>query len=164
MLNSDLKRLDAAYDFYCQFAGPLGFEADFRDFTTRRIEEAARTISRYKELRRFIVEDYYPLFDFDEDLLYWDGWQFHDAKEGSGFFAVFRVPDSSFVPAGAPPLETIIKLRGVDPNRRFVLTREEGCMANVPDRLSGRQLRDGLTIRIDSRPECLLVRYQPSSE
>jgi alpha-galactosidase len=164
LLNSNLVRpLDSIYDYYCQFGGPLGFGHDFRDFTPQKIEEAAGIIRRYKEIRRYLVEDYYPLFDRAQDPQKWDGWQFHDPKDGSGFFLVFRLPDSTF-PGWAPPLETVIKLKGVDAKKQYALIKDPDSKAELPEHVSGTQLQEGLRLRINSRGEALLVRYRPAPD
>ncbi len=162
LINSDLRHLHSVYDYYCQFGGPLGLGLDFRKFTSQQIQEAAEIIRRYKEVRRYLVEDYYPLFDRDQDPQYWDGWQFHDPKDDSGFFLVFRLSDSTFPPYWAPPLETVIKLKGVDPKKGYTLIKDPNSKAELPERVCGTQLQEGLRLRINSRREALLVRYRPA--
>lgn len=44
----------------------------------------------WKKLRRYLVEDYYPLSDQPGDLTSWSGWQFQDPKDTSGFVQTFR--------------------------------------------------------------------------
>ena len=108
-------------------------------------------VKRYKGLRHFLVEDYYPLFvDYGADPLNWDGWQFHDSKKDEGFFLAFRPPGSSVS-------EETIKLRGLDPAKQYHLRADR--KTDLPDSVSGKVLRDGLTVRIDSPRQALLVRY-----
>jgi alpha-galactosidase len=169
LLNADLMSFDSAYDYYSQFGGPMGFRVDFSKFTPQQMQEGAKMIRRYKEIRRYLVEDYYPLFDRDQDPQYWkeyrlDGWQFHDPKDDSGFFLVFRLPDSTFPPFCAPPLETVIKLKGVDPRKQYTLIKDPDSKAELPERVSGAQLQEGLRLRINSRREALLVRYGPAPD
>jgi alpha-galactosidase len=53
-------------------------------------EQARRHMAVYKQLRRYLIEDYYPLTPQPADLTSWSGWQFHDPIEQSGFVQTFR--------------------------------------------------------------------------
>ena len=147
-LTSKLIGSDSRYDYYCQFGGALGFGFDFRGATSAKISEAIELVSRYKELRGYLVQDYYPLFD-PLDPRGWDGWQFHDAKKDEGFFLVFR-------PASSPYLEAMIKLHGLDPTKPYVLKPD--CKTNLPESASGKMLGEGSPVRIAPR-QALLVQY-----
>lgn len=47
-------------------------------------------VATWKKLRRYLVEDYYPLSAQPGDLESWSGWQFQDPKDQSGFIQTFR--------------------------------------------------------------------------
>lgn len=152
-LNSNLIRQEGTYDYYCQFGGPLGFGHDFRPDSPQKVAEAVQMIQRFKKLRHFLVEDYYPLFgDYPADQTGWDGWQFHDPKKNEGFFLIFRPPVS-------PYTEAIIKLHGLDVSGQYTLS--PAGPADIPKLITGQSLIDGMAVRIQTPRQALLVDYQP---
>jgi len=72
-----------------RMGGSLGFaeQSIFWSKTTKA--QLRKEIERYKAIRRFLMEDYYPLFN-PSSLGEYDGWQFHDPASQEGFFMVFR--------------------------------------------------------------------------
>ncbi|MDP4276329.1 MAG: alpha-galactosidase, partial [Bacteroidota bacterium] len=106
--------LPGNYQYVC-FARPkpeLEPESSFQDFlggafgVGGRIDQwtpetKARTekhVDVFKKLRRFLMEDYYPLTLQSKDLKSWEAWQFHDPHTQEGFVQAFRLKseDSSF--------------------------------------------------------------------
>ncbi|MBI4585219.1 MAG: hypothetical protein HY717_14495 [Planctomycetes bacterium] len=151
-MNSNLIRLEGVYDYYCQFGGPLGFGHDFRPEPPARLAEAVKLIQQFKELRRLLVEDYYPLFgDYVTDNEKWDGWQFHDPKTNEGFFLVFRLPQS-------PYSEALVKLHGLDPGKEYTLSADQGT--GLQPTAMGQALLTGITVRLTKPRSALLVRYR----
>ena len=72
-----------------RMGGSLGF-AEKTWFWTRGIKRYLREeIEKYKSVRHFLMEDYYPLFS-PRSIREFDGWQFHSSDRGEGFFMVFR--------------------------------------------------------------------------
>jgi hypothetical protein len=45
--------------------------------------------------RRYLLGDYYELFELPESKDAWDGWQYHDRDDGSGILIVFRLDEST---------------------------------------------------------------------
>lgn len=88
--------------FQSLFGGEFGIGGRVDTWPESMRTKARTHIDAWKKLRRFLVEDYYPLTAQPGDLLSWSGWQFHDPKDGSGFVQTFRT-------------------RTVDERRRFVL-------------------------------------------
>jgi alpha-galactosidase len=94
-------------DYQSFFGGALGFGGRLETWTPAMIEQARRNVEIYKSLRRFLVEDYYPLFEQPQSLDAWDGAQYHDPSTQEGFVLVYRL-DS--------PLSTVeVKLHGLEP-------------------------------------------------
>jgi hypothetical protein len=59
--------------------------------------EVRRHVDVWKTLRRYLIEDYYPLGEEQpRKLESWSGWQFQDSADHSGFIQTFRTktPDS----------------------------------------------------------------------
>ena len=151
-MNSLLTELNSSYDYHCQFGGPLGFGHDFRADSAEEIQLASKMTRQYKEIRHFLLEDYYPLFDdLSGGSQKWDGWQFHDPKKDEGFFLIFR-------PEGAPNLQETIKLKGLVPEKRYLLTPK--AKSNLPESATGDTLMNGVLVTIDTSQDTLLVLYQ----
>jgi hypothetical protein len=106
------------------------------------IEQAKRHVEIYKSLRRFLVEDYYPLFAQPQSLDGWDGAQYHDPSTQEGFVLVYRL-DS--------PLSAVeVKLHGLEPSANYEFSdpythqsfRQKGSQAIKiqSDRMTGKIL------------------------
>jgi alpha-galactosidase len=151
-LNSNLIHLAEDYDFYSQFAGPLGFGHDFRQADAALLSLTEDMITRYKTLRGYLSQDYYPLFaDYERDPAQLTGWQFHDPEAGSGFFLVFR-------PSSSPTESETIRLFGLDPAREYVLQADKP--PGLPKTLNGRALTKGFPVTLASERSALLVTYE----
>jgi alpha-galactosidase len=72
-----------------RMAGSLGFSENFTLWNNTVKKQVQLEIKRYKSVRRYLLEDFYPLFQ-STSIRDWDGWQFHDPKDGSGFLMAFR--------------------------------------------------------------------------
>ena len=116
IVNAICKGLDSYsdYDWHANFAGMIcmGEGVDYWPDELKR--QARRHLEVYRSLRRFLGEDYYPLFPQPQTLREWDGWQFHDSAADEGFVLVFRVqsPGESASP----------RLHGLSRDRDYVLT------------------------------------------
>ena len=90
--------------FQSFFAGALGLSSPFDRWSDETKRQARLHVETWKALRRYLVEDYYPLSDQPGDLRSWSGWQFHDPKDQSGFVQTFRTNTSDaahrFMPQG----------------------------------------------------------------
>ena len=97
-----------------RMAGSLCIADDPRAWTPAVRRQLKAEIDRYKQVRRFLMADYYPLFE-PARLSDYDGWQFHDRDTSEGFFMVFRCDSPD--PAAAvelPGLEAGIRYRATD--------------------------------------------------
>ena len=72
-----------------RMGGSLGFSENFTNWNRTTVEQVRQEIARYKTIRRYLLEDFYPLFQ-PRGVRDWDGWQFHDPRDGSGFLMAFR--------------------------------------------------------------------------
>jgi alpha-galactosidase len=98
-------------DYQSFLGGAFGFGGRLETWTPKMLEQARRNVEIYKSLRRFLVEDYYPLFEQPQSLDAWDGAQYHDPGTREGFVLVYRL-DS--------PLSTVeIKLHGLEPTATY---------------------------------------------
>jgi alpha-galactosidase len=101
-------------DLLALFAGPLGFGLDYRKLSPEQREEVRKVVATYKEVRRYINEDYYPLFDQTTSQTSWLGWEFIDPKTHEGFITVYRPADSPYDSATIP-------LQALDPNAQYTV-------------------------------------------
>jgi hypothetical protein len=104
-------------------------------------QRAKTHVEVYKSVRRFLREDYYPLFPQPLSMRDWDGWQFHDPKSGEGFILAFR--------ADSPDPGADLKFRKLDPNRKYALQDPYHQKQLVVD---GRTLMQaGLPVKLEVR-------------
>ena len=94
---------------YASFAAPadrnrplpdIAFQSFFGgNFVLTRLDQwppalraqAKKHVAVYREIQRYLVEDYYPLTPQPRDLDAWEAWQFHDPKADEGFVQAFRL-------------------------------------------------------------------------
>ncbi len=150
-LNSNLNVLESEYDYLGQFAGALGFNHDFRKEGLRQIDLTVEMIKKYKQIRHLLLKDYYPLFDYTTDLTKWDGWQFNDSRAGKGILIVLRPEESPYV-------KSIIKLRGLDPDKSYQLNSTIG--PEFSETLLGKNLSDGMELELQRPRSAMLVEYE----
>jgi alpha-galactosidase len=83
--------------FQSMFAGAFGTGGRVDLWPKAMQQQALRQVETWKKLRRYLVEDYFPLSDQPGDLKSWSGWQFQDPADHSGFVQTFRsyTPDET---------------------------------------------------------------------
>lgn len=83
--------------FQSLFGGEFGTGGRIDEWPQHMTEQARRHFAVYDKLRRYLVEEYYPLTPQPRDLRSWEAWQFHDPKTNSGFVQAFRIesPDQT---------------------------------------------------------------------
>jgi alpha-galactosidase len=101
-------------DFQSLFAGAFGMGGRIDLWPEAMKNKARLHVRMWKRLRRYLLEDYYPLSAQPGDLQCWSGWQFHDPQDQSGFAQTFRTR----TPDGAHRFV----LRGLDENARYRFT------------------------------------------
>lgn len=109
-------------------------------------------IKEYRDIREYYYEDYYPLSGTG-DLTGSDVWlayQMHRPSDGSGIVVAFRRQD-------APDAEYIVRLSGLAPDASYTLV---DCDTQAETVRSGRELTEGLTLRLDNPKSSLLIKYR----
>ena len=109
-------------------------------------------IKEYRDIREYYYEDYYPLSGTG-DLTGSDVWlayQMHRPSDGSGIVVAFRRQD-------APDAEYIVRLGGLAPDASYTLV---DCDTQAETVRSGRELTEGLTLRLDNPRSSLLIKYR----
>jgi alpha-galactosidase len=129
-----------------RMAGSLLFAEVSTVVTPAMKEFLKREIALYKQMRPFLMKDYYPLFQ-PRTLAEYDGWQFHDPETGEGWALIFRVQ--------APQATVRLRLHGLNPRRRY---RIEDV-----DRGTVRTVKGGsaLTLRVPERNGTAWLHYKP---
>lgn len=109
-------------------------------------------IREYRDIREYYYEDYYPLSGTG-DLTGSDVWlayQMHRPSDGSGIVVAFRRQD-------APDAEYTVRLGGLTPDASYTLL---DCDTQAETVCSGRELAEGLTLRLDNPKSSLLIKYR----
>lgn len=109
-------------------------------------------IREYRDIREYYYEDYYPLSGTG-DLTGSDVWlayQMHRPSDDSGIVVAFRRQD-------APNAEYTVRLGGLTPDASYTLL---DCDTQAETVRSGRELTEGLTLRLDNPKSSLLIKYR----
>lgn len=109
-------------------------------------------IREYRDIREYYYEDYYPLSGTG-DLTGSDVWlayQMHRPSDDSGIVVAFRRQD-------APNAEYTVRLGGLTPDDSYTLL---DCDTQAETVRSGRELTEGLTLRLDNPKSSLLIKYR----
>ena len=123
-LNTNYCNFRSQGEMLALFAGSLGFGLDFRALDPEQKTAIRQAVAAYKQIRRFINEDYYPLFEQSACGQEWVGWEFIDPDRQEGFFSVYR-------PASSPYDSATVPLHGL----------ELGAEYNLKNRMSGEEKR-----------------------
>ena len=105
-------------------------------------------IREYRDIREYYYEDYYPLSGTG-DLTGSDVWlayQMHRPSDDSGIVVAFRRQN-------APDTEYTVRLGGLTPDASYTLV---DCDTQAETVRSGRELTEGLTLRLDNPKSSLL--------
>lgn len=137
-LNTNYCKYRSQDDLLALFGGPLGFGLDFRSLNPEEKDTIRQTIAAYKQVRRFINEDYYPLFEQSASPENWVGWQFVDPKSQEGFICFYR-------PASSPYDSATISLHGLNPDSEYLMTNP---ISGEEKRLPAASLTDGLSLSL----------------
>jgi alpha-galactosidase len=137
-LNTNYCKFRSQDELIALFAGPLGFGLDFRTLDTEQKNAVRQAIAAYKQIRQFINEDYYPLFEQSASPRDWVGWQFIDPDRQEGFFAVYR-------PASSPYDGATVLLRGIRPDSQYTL---KNLISGEERRLPTPGIMDGISLTL----------------
>ncbi|MBN2559591.1 MAG: alpha-galactosidase [Phycisphaerae bacterium] len=110
-----------------------------------------RTVAVYKQLRPYMVGDFYPLFPHDESDSQWYGYQFDNPDLEAGCVMLFRREKS-------PDAIKVIHLSGVDPRGSYEITDLD---VRTATELSGKDLREkGWTVEIKDQTSAVVFVYK----
>ncbi len=114
-----------------------------------------RAFDQWRKFAPNYFGDYYPLTPYSLDRSAWMAWQFDRPECGEGMIQAFRRGESVY--------ETIrVRLRGLDPAARYVLTNLDAADAAA---MTGRELMEkGLAIAITEQPGSVVVTYRRETD
>jgi alpha-galactosidase len=138
------------YAFWSNAAPSLGSGIDVR---VRDLDYAAlrRLVGQWRSTSPYYYGDYYPLTPYSLDNTAWIAWQFDRPDLGEGMVQAFRRADSFYESAR-------LKLRGLDPDARYALTRFD---VEGATEMTGRELMEkGLAISIKDQPGAAIITYK----
>lgn len=140
-----------SYSMSSSFAGQLclGWHPVADDFP---IAQAKDHVKLYKQIRKYIIEDYYPLTPCDLKAE-WLAMQFHRPGHGDGVVLVYRRK----IDGEATSVKSL-SLSAVCPDNLYVVEYVFGGRAVE---MSGADISESLKIVLSSSPAAEIVRYRP---
>ena len=138
------------YAFWSNAAPSLGCGVDVR---IKDLDYAAlrRLVGQWRSSSPYYAGDYYPLTPYSLDGAVWMAWQFDRPDLGEGMVQAFRRAQSPYESAR-------FRLRGLDPEARYVVTRLD---APGETEATGRELREGgLPVSLQEPPGAAIVIYK----
>ena len=116
------------------------------------VPDMQKAMECFREMRPYYYEDYYPLTGFGDltsDSV-WMAYQLNKPSDGSGVVLAFR--------RGENPDTTLqIHLQGLDPEGQYEVYDTDSQSKEI---FSGSALAQGLTLRCETAPGSLLLRYR----
>lgn len=116
------------------------------------VADMRQAMDCFREMRPYYYEDYYPLTGFGDltaDSV-WLAYQLNKPSDGSGVVLAFRRGES-------PDMTLNVRLEGLDPAARYELYDAD---AHSRQTFTGAALGDRLTLRCETAPGSLLLRYR----
>jgi alpha-galactosidase len=138
------------YVFRSQMTPAVTYDMDLANTPAKR-EALLKLLGQWKANAHFYYDDYYPLTDYSLDESAWMAWQFARADKTAGMVQVFRREESPFETAR-------LKLRGLDPKARYVVTNAD---TNGESTFTGAELLEhGLPVSLSAKPGALMLLYK----
>jgi alpha-galactosidase len=138
------------YAFWSNVAPALGLGIDIRE---RGLDYDAlrRLIGQWRAISECYYGDFYPLAPCIRRNDVWAAWQFDRPDLERGVVQAFRRAESPYESAR-------FRLRGLDPDGRYVVTNLD---AKQPTEITGRDLaEDGLLITMPQKPAASVITYR----
>jgi len=109
--------------------------------------------AEFRRLRAYFFGDFYPLTPYSTADDAWVAYQFHVPEEDAGIVLVFRR-------ARCWPREQTVRLRALAPEKTYEMRLTDEHLRRDVFAQSGRELLQGLLVRLDRAPSSLLVEYR----
>jgi alpha-galactosidase len=111
---------------------------------------AIEDMAEFRELRDYLYGDYYPLTGYATGDDAWAAFQWDRPESGDGIVLAFRRPQ-------APQAAITAKLGGLEPGSDYEVNYEDYGVVVVR---SGKELAEGLTLKIAEAPGSMLIKYR----
>ena len=120
------------------------------------LEVVHHSINEYLSVKPYYTADYYPLTGVDSTTAAnrWLAYQLNRSTDGTGVILAFRRPEST-------DSTVTVHLRGLDNNLQYELKNADTGSKTV---LSGRDLANGLQLKLSQPRSSLLLRYNVASK
>jgi alpha-galactosidase len=138
------------YVFRSQMTPAVVYDMDLAKTPAQR-EALLKLLGQWKANANFYYDDYYPLTDYSTEESSWMAWQFARSDKTTGTVQVFRRKESPFESAH-------LKLRGLDPKSRYVVTNPD--TAGESTFTGAELLEQGLPVSISAKPGALMLLYR----
>ncbi len=114
------------------------------------LNQAHEAISEFKTLRPYFYGDFYPLTEYSTSDEAWAAFQWDRPEQGDGIVLVFRRPQ-------AAESSITARLHNLEPEGHYDVTFDDYGITLLR---SGRELMQGLAIKIPEAPASLLIKYR----
>jgi len=114
------------------------------------LRAAVEDVAEFRSLRDLYYGDYYPLTEYATGDDAWAAFQWDRPEERDGIVAAFRRPL-------APQASIVVRLGGLEAEADYEVSYEDYGVAVIK---SGKELAEGLTLKIPEAPASLLVKYR----
>jgi alpha-galactosidase len=137
------------YGFYSALASSLclGWAADDPKFD---MDHARMLVSRYRQVRRFLNKDWYPLTPYSLSPEAWLGTQYHSPENDEGIILLFRREE-------CPEATLKVSLGGLRSEAFYELVRQDNP---VPTKVKGADLMNCYPITLEHKRSAALILYR----
>lgn len=73
-----------------QFGSPFGLGHSLINWSEADLADVRKAVAVFKDVRHYLVKDFWGLFKPPAPQDGWDGWQYHDPADGSGLLVLFK--------------------------------------------------------------------------
>lgn len=114
-----------------------------------------RTVSDYRAIQPYFLDDFYPLTAYSRSKDSWIAWQYNSPERAGGAVMAFRRDNSA-------QASMTFMLRGLDSDAEYIVTSRDG---RPEQRAKGRSLMsDGLAVTIDDKPGSAMFTYRKAGQ
>jgi hypothetical protein len=129
----------------------VSYAINYRD--PKAVEELRSFLRQYLEVRSLFAADFYPLTSWTDDTSKWLAFQYNDPAKNEGIVQAFRLSNPN-------DPSTRLNLRGLDPNRSYVVHDWDNPNADVT--LTGDDMmKRGIEIKPGTGSQAIFFHYQP---
>jgi alpha-galactosidase len=114
------------------------------------VKAAIEDMAEFRSLRDYLYGDYYPLTEYATGDDAWAAFQWDRPEERDGIVLAFRRPM-------APQASIVVKLGGLEAGADYEVNFDDYGVVVVR---SGKELAEGLTLKIPEAPASLLIKYK----